>query len=312
MNSISISPDELPKPTSNKDVMRKNLDIFGYCIVENAIEKSDLEHLQRRMIEQAEMERALHNHKNPANMDAVNQWVGMLLNKGDEFYGLIQNDTCMGLLEYMLGEHYVISCVDAQIQHPGATDMPLHIDQWWMPGPVSGEQIRNRPSDYARHQNGSTDASVSSEPFANIAEANVMWMVTDFTKENGATRIVPGSHLSGRQPDPAIPHPVPTVAATGPAGTAFAFDGRLWHGGAANKTSQSRFGITTAGCGPQFRPIENYTRGLRPEAFERLGPELLGRLGFKSWSGYGHTGNPNEEIASSGENSLGPLYRNLN
>ena len=87
MSSISISPDELPKPTSDKDVMRKNLDIFGYCIIENAIEKSDLEHLQWRMIEQAEMERALHNHKNPANMDAVNQWVGMLLNKGDEFSG---------------------------------------------------------------------------------------------------------------------------------------------------------------------------------------------------------------------------------
>jgi hypothetical protein len=39
---------------------------------------------------------------------------------------------------------------------------------------------------------------------------------------------------------------------------------------------------------------------------------LLGRLGFKSWSGYGHTGNPDEEVASSGENSLGPLYRNNN
>ena len=97
-----------------------------------------------------------------------------------------------------------------------------------------------------------------------------MWMITDFTEENGATRVVPGSHLSGRQPDPSIPHPVATVAITGPAGSAMAFDGRLWHGAAANTTSESRFGITMAGCGPQFRPIENYTRGLRPEVFEKL------------------------------------------
>jgi len=90
------------------------------------------------------------------------------------------------------------------------------------------------------------------------------------------------------------------------------FDGRLWHGAAANKTSQSRFGITMAGCGPQFRPIENYTRGLRPEVFEKLDSALLEKLGFRSWSGYGHTGNPNEEVISLGENSLGPLYRNKN
>ena len=67
-----------------------------------------------------------------------------------------------------------------------------------------------------------------------------------------------------------------------------------------------------AGCGPQFRPIENYTRGLRPEVFERLDSVLLGKLGFRSWSGYGHTGNPDEEVISLGENSLGPLYRDKN
>ena len=309
MASISLSLAELPKPTSEKNTMRRDLDEFGYCLIKNAIQKNDLERIQSRMIEQAEMERAMHNHKNPANIDPVNQWVGMLLNKGEEFLSLIQNETCMGLLEHMLGEHYLISCVDAQIQHPGATDMPLHTDQWWMPNPVSSQQIRTRPSDYARHQNGSSDSSISTELLTNIAEANVMWMITDFTEENGATRLVPGSHLSGKQPDPTIPHPVTTVGATGPAGTAFAFDGRLWHGGAANTTSGSRFGITTAGCGPQFRTIENYTRGLRPEVFDRLSPELLGRLGYKSWSGYGHTGNPDEDVASAAENTLGPLYK---
>ena len=312
MNKPDNTDRPLPQPTSDAQVMREDLDFFGYCLVENAIKSDELNYLQDRLIEQAEMERKVHNHKNPANMDPVNQWVGMLLNKGEEFVQLMRHPTCMSLLTYLLGDQFIISCVDAQIQHPGATDMPLHTDQWWMSPPVSVEQIRKRPSEFARGQNGSLDSETSSNMISNIAEANVMWMVTDFTEENGGTRVVPGSHLSGRQPDPSIPHPVATVAITGPAGSAIAFDGRLWHGAAANKTSQSRFGITMAGCGPQFRPIENYTRGLRPEVFERLDSVLLRKLGFRSWSGYGHTGNPDEEVISLGKNSLGPLYRDKN
>lgn len=300
---------DLPRPTSDGQLMRDQLDEFGYCLIGNALTPDVVSRLQRRLIEQAEMECRLHNHKNPANTDPVNQWVGMLLNKGEVFMELIQHDQCMSLLEYLLGADYLISCVDAQIQHPGAGDMPLHTDQWWMPVPVSSNEVGTRPADKARGQDGARDPAPSAKPIASIAEANVMWMVTDFTEENGATRIVPGSHRSGRQPDPTIPHPVATVAATGPAGTAIAFDGRIWHAGAANRSGASRYGITSAGCGPQFRQIENYSRGLRPEVFERCDATILARLGFKSWSGYGHTGNPDEKVASAGEDSLGALYR---
>ena len=92
-----------------------------------------------------------------------------------------------------------------------------------------------------------------------------MWLVTDFTAANGATRVVPGSHLSGRQPSRALPHPLATVAAVAPAGTALVFDGRLWHGAGANRSDASRFAVTMNFCGPQFRMLENYTRGLRPD-----------------------------------------------
>ncbi|MEM7294560.1 MAG: phytanoyl-CoA dioxygenase family protein [Pseudomonadota bacterium] len=305
---VSWDIEELPKPTDDIELMHYQLDEFGYCLIKDALPKHTLTTLQTRMIEQAELERSMHNHKNPANVDPVNQWVGMLLNKGEVFMELIEHEVCMGLLEYMLGAEYLISCVDAQIQHPGSVDMPLHTDQWWMPIPLSPDRARSRPADLARGQNGSIDPSPAQGPVADIAEANVMWMVTDFTEENGATRVVPRSHRSGRQPDPSVPHPVETVAAAGPAGTAIAFDGRLWHSGAANRTSTSRYGITSAGCGPQFRQIENYTRGMRPEVFARSTPDTLARLGFKSWSGYGHTGNPEELVASLGEDSMGPLY----
>jgi ectoine hydroxylase-related dioxygenase (phytanoyl-CoA dioxygenase family) len=135
-----------------------------------------------------------------------------------------------------------------------------------------------------------------------------MWMISDFSEDNGATRIVPGSHLTGRQPEPSVPHPMATIAASGPAGTAFVFDARLWHGAAPNRTAEPRYGVTTVSCGPQFRPLENYSRGLRREVFERCPPERLQRLGFAAWSSYGHTGDPEAAVTGDGTQACGELH----
>ena len=118
---------------------------------------------------------------------------------------------------------------------------------------------------------------------------------------------MPRSHLSGAQPDASVPHKVETVAACGPAGTAMVFDARLWHGASANTTGEGRYGITTTFCAPQCRPLENYTRGLRPEVFEACSEETLARLGFAAWSSYGHTGDPDARVSVPGSEALGVL-----
>jgi ectoine hydroxylase-related dioxygenase (phytanoyl-CoA dioxygenase family) len=297
----------LPQPTRNVEVLKQDLGTFGYCLIGRALEGRALEAVRRRLVEQAKAERRLHNMKNPANVDPVNQWVGMLLNKGEAFFQLIEHPLCMSLIEHLIGSDYLISCVDAQIQHPGAGTMPLHTDQWWMPLPQRPDAPPARPADARRNTGTSLDPSPSREPIAPIAAANVMWMISDFTEENGATRLVPGSHLSGRQPDASVPHRIATVPAVGPAGTAFAFDARLWHAAAPNCTQASRYGITTVGCGPQFRPLENYTRGLRPEVLTRLSPATLKRLGFAAWSSYGHTGDPDAAVSAAGDQAIGEL-----
>ena len=71
--------------------------------------------------------------------------------------------------------------------------------------------------------------------------------------------------------------------------------------------TKERRGITTTCCGPQCRPLENYTRGMRPEVLARCPPEILARLGFAAWSSYGHTGDPDTRLSEPGERALGEL-----
>ena len=300
-------PASLPRPTRDQQQLRSDLAIFGYCLIARALDAERLKAVQDRLFRQAAAERKLHNKKNPANTDPVSQWVGMLLNKGEIFLDLVREPLCMSLIEHLLGPDYLISCVDAQIQHPGSGTMPLHTDQWWMPAPHHPGKPAPRPADARRNSGSAVDPSPADHAIAPIAAANVMWMITDFTADNGATRIVPGSHLSGAQPDPSVPHKIASVPAEGPAGTAFAFDARLWHSAAPNRSTSARYGITTVGCGPQFRPLENYARGLRPEVMARCPPEILRRLGFAAWSSYGHTGDPDAAFAVGGEEAMGEL-----
>ena len=116
---------------------------------------------------------------------------------------------------------------------------------------------------------------------------NAMWMLTDYTPDNGATLLVPGSHLSGRQPDHDLDGDAGWVPAVGPAGTVAIFEGRTWHSTGENRTGEPRIGLTTNFCAPQFRQQENYLLGTRPEVLESASPELLKLIGFKPWQGYG-------------------------
>ncbi len=297
----------LPQPTRDIARLKRDLFAFGYCLIERAIEGDALKTLQDRLSDQAAAERGRHSRKNSANPQPKNQWVGMLLNKGAVFQDLVRHPLGTELVAALLGRDYLISCVDAQIQHPGSGDMPLHTDQWWMPPPVPPGAAYQPAGDRRRGTGASRDPSPSQGPISAAMVANVMWMVSDFTSDNGATVIVPKSHLSGRDPDPAVPHPVPTLKVIGPAGTAFAFDGRLWHGASANTSNAPRFGLTTNYCAPQCRQLENYTRGMRPEVLQALDPAIRVRLGFKTWSSYGHTGDPDTDFTGTGDVADGIL-----
>jgi len=81
---------------------------------------------------------------------------------------------------------------------------------------------------------------------------NSLWMLTDFTAENGATRVIPASHLSGEDPKdalegPAAPHP-DEKQLLGSAGTVVVFNSHTWHGTTANHSDHSRQSLTSFFC----------------------------------------------------------------
>ena len=70
---------------------------------------------------------------------------------------------------------------------------------------------------------------------------NTIWMLDDFTPENGATRMIPRSHTWGRLPEPGCKDPLPgEELVCGKAGTVVVMNTHMWHGGTANRTDRCR------------------------------------------------------------------------
>lgn len=103
---------------------------------------------------------------------------------------------------------------------------------------------------------------------------NVMWAVSDFTEENGATRLWPGSHRA--ELDRGI-DPAGSIAASMPKGSACIFLGSLTHGAGANRSAAPRTGTIVSYCLGWLKTYENQFLAY-PREVARCFPERLQRL----------------------------------
>ena len=110
---------------------------------------------------------------------------------------------------------------------------------------------------------------------------NSMWALTDFTAENGATRIVPGSHLLSEKPE--FGQHYDSVAAEMPKGSVLLWNGSLWHGGGANRSSRRRVGIAMNYCAGFIRQQENQQLGIPLERVRAFQPRLQELAGFGTY-----------------------------
>jgi ectoine hydroxylase-related dioxygenase (phytanoyl-CoA dioxygenase family) len=249
---VRVSSETFPTVTADLERALADVRDYGYCVVAPVLSEEELTELRETLVKAAEEDKA----NGSAWYSNGNHKLFMLLNRGDVFSRLVQHPIALRLVADVLGPDALLSSVTANITQPGNIAQLLHTDQ-----------------QYVR------------EPWSYPATVNVLWMLDDFTEENGATRVVPRSHLIGAAPKDAS---MPTIPAVGPAGGLVLMDGRLWHGSGANVTvDRTRAAILAYYCMPFIRQQENVFRSLDPAIRRELSPELRKLLGYDVWSGLG-------------------------
>jgi len=108
-------------------------------------------------------------------------------------------------------------------------------------------------------------------------QLNTIWAMTDFTKENGATRLVPGSPS---WPDERRAEPGEVCQAEMPAGSVLFYSGSVIHSGGENQSSADRVGINITYCLGWLRTEENQFLSCPPDIAKDLDPYLQELLGY--------------------------------
>ncbi|MCB1645659.1 MAG: phytanoyl-CoA dioxygenase family protein [Pseudomonadales bacterium] len=176
-----------------------------------------------------------------------------LLARAAVFRQIPTHPALLPVVEGILDEGCLISSLSSISIDPGEGAQPLHVDDTLI-------GLR-RP-----HQ---------------AVVCNSMWALTDFTEANGATRIVPGSHLWDRRPE--YGESYDTIAAEMPRGSLLIWNGSLWHGGGANQSGERRVGIAMNYCAGFIRQQENQQLGIPLEIVSKFSPRLKALAGFGTY-----------------------------
>lgn len=110
---------------------------------------------------------------------------------------------------------------------------------------------------------------------------NVLWLIDDFTLENGATRLVPGSHKWQEFASEGLVHK-DEIRITGSKGSALIFNANLWHGGGINTTDQSRWAIALGYARWFIKPSFDFMRNTPQHIYDQMTEKQKDLLGFRS------------------------------
>ena len=107
---------------------------------------------------------------------------------------------------------------------------------------------------------------------------NTIWMLVDFTEENGATRLIPGSH---KWPRTRHPEPGEALYAEAPAGSLLVFLGSTLHGGSANRSAVTRHGVLLSYRAAWLAPTEKLLLSIPQDVARTLPPQLQKLIGYQ-------------------------------
>jgi len=234
----------------------------GYCVVPNIIPTSECSELRSRIIQAVDQYHA----KYETGRDAANNGIGFvpsLINHEQSYVKYLLSEPLNALMRHFLGEHLRVSFTSAIINYPLNPSGDWHAD--WPFNQRNAGRIRAPYSDLLMHM-------------------TTLWMLSPFDSQNGATRIVPGSHRCPTNPTiwdapfvspkfetwngKPIPHPQEPiqdeVQVNGKQGSVLVMDSRLWHATASNQSASPRVALAV-----RYAPWWLNLQVLRPDSDER-------------------------------------------
>src|SRR5882724_5171088 len=227
------------------DEEKLRLDTDGYLVLENLMDASLLDRVRQRVEELFAEEGA--SAGTEFKLEPHARRLANLVDKGEIFERVMQTPRILECMEHVLGPRFKLSSLNVRSADPhNNTSQPLHADS----GAVADEQ--------------------------GYWVCNSVWMLDAFTAENGAIRMVPGSHRWGMTPDKALTdlyaaHPQ-EILLTGRAGTVVVMNAHMWHGGTANRTAAERRAMHVYYT-RWDKPQQQYQKQLlREETQRRLSP----------------------------------------
>ena len=184
-----------------------------------------------------------------------------LLAKAPSVAEIIEHPATLALIDQLLPKNFLLSAALSILVHPGETPQPFHYD----------DGITGLPVYKPRPRFG----------------VSTIWAFDDFTENNGATEVIPGSH---RWSEDRQPREAEAIKVLMPAGSVIVFDGALIHRGGANTSNADRLAITPQYCNPGLRQIENMVLSVPPSIAGNYSERIQKMLGYSiiepSFMGY--------------------------
>ena len=237
----------------------------------DVLSQSDIARLSEALDSQAAAERKLGDLA-PLGAHGNKQSISNMVNKGKVFLDLVERTETDELAGFMLGRTFLVSSITGGMFHAPTTEpQPLHRDQGYVPATV------NFP-----------------------AACNLFWLLDDFTPDNGSTHVVPGSHRWRPEYQIKPPPRDMSVQVEVPAGSVFAWEGRIWHGLGVNTNGAPRRSITTFFCLPWMRQQENWGVSCLQEVLDEASPKLRARLGLRTYGTLGGVNGTRTDAAPGG------------
>jgi ectoine hydroxylase-related dioxygenase (phytanoyl-CoA dioxygenase family) len=254
---------------NHTDAMRRD----GYVILPGSVTDDECEAARR------ELERLW-----PARESGGSE---CLFNKARIFERFYQIPTVLRFIRHFLGEDAFMNSMHSSIVEPGAEAGDVHAD-----GSISG------------HLRGVSAAAADADRriTSHVISLTTIYCISDFTRSNGATQLVPGSHLheSYQIPEGTLENSRQIEAERG---SAIVLNANIWHGTSRNETDQRRYAVVIPWRRFWTRGEYALSRIVRPDVLQRAGAE--GRKIFaidaveaylESWQWDRSTGGPKAEF----------------